>query len=171
MKSTTLVLKAGYILGQKINTYFTGKILNLPGIYSPLTKTQSGETSLAVQWLSKTLLPIQEAWIQSLVREPRSHMIRGMAKKFKKDKKQSGYSKSIRWSPLSSDWHGQSQGQGGPSACQMWLRYFRKQIPASAFLSYHTMYLHLLKALAQPLHLCPLWLNFSLCLPPKNCLD
>ena len=33
------------------------------------------------------MLPIQEAWVQSLVRELRSHMLRGMAKKLKKKKK------------------------------------------------------------------------------------
>ena len=43
-------------------------------------------TSLAVQWLRLHTLPMQGAWIQSLVGEIRSHKPHGMAKKKKKKK-------------------------------------------------------------------------------------
>ena len=34
----------------------------------------------------RTTLPPQEAWVPSLVREPRSHLLQGMAKKKERDK-------------------------------------------------------------------------------------
>ena len=40
------------------------------------------ETSLAVQWL-RLHLSIQEAWIQSLVRELKTHILQDVAKNFK----------------------------------------------------------------------------------------
>ena len=52
---------------------------------------QSLKTSLVVQWFKDSVLPMHGAWVQSLVRELRSCMLHGVAKKKKKKKKtQSG---------------------------------------------------------------------------------
>ena len=54
-----------------------------------LLRIQGLGTSLVVQWL-RLLLPLQWVWVRSLVRELRSCMPHGVAKKKKKKKKNSG---------------------------------------------------------------------------------
>ena len=44
---------------------------------------QSLKTSLVVQWFKDSVLPMHGAWVQSLVRELRSCMLHGVAKKKK----------------------------------------------------------------------------------------
>ena len=58
-----------------------------PGVpVGEMIETENGGTSLAVQGL-RLCLPVQEAWVRSLVGELRSHMPWGAAKNLKKKKK------------------------------------------------------------------------------------
>ena len=51
-----------------------------------LEQNSQFRTSLVVQWLRVCTLPIQEAWVWFLVKEPRSHTPQGTAKDIKKDR-------------------------------------------------------------------------------------
>ena len=90
-----------------------------------LLKVEPWGTSPMVQWL-RLCLSMQRAWVQSLVRELRSHMPRGTAKGLEKKKKVKSWDSVVRCSPrnlsLSFSFCHPSQGcvTGGPIDAKLW---------------------------------------------------